>query len=1367
MTPRAFARPLPLLALLLCGGPVLAQSFQSSFANVAFDRAKAPSSFHGVVEVEAPTGAASITLPLGPGIGARGLHFTPTFSFRASPQLRISNTSTEAILSSSVDQPTILPQSIDELYFESAGLASLSPGYLDLALFLGIHRRQSNWRLPNGGSGSVLGELPAAVSSSAAAHTVISAFGYAGETISLAPHYSTDASFSEPFVKMGSDDSLVVGLAGDELSVPVDYSNGTTVYKYTFPHRVLVVRQDVAYEFDYVSHHSRDIHVPYVSNRDKSPLDYARYVIKKATNRFGESVLYTYDPGGLSYTATWSKDSSVYVKVERECLRTALSQGVPSLGRSDIFHTMSSTILVSYGGVQASTYRVQIPANETGPVCQPISGGGSGTGTYLDAPWGSWEGFQPLRVTEEASGESVEFGYSTGPGVAWVIPWLIFPTVLSSVRSAHKTTNLTWEPYRFRINYNPFQWQGMVAGNPAGRPAFALGVTHIDDEDLVTHEHRVTTHQRAVPQINWIEEPGQPYPGESWTSTAFYDAITHPDGRITVLKFVEPPASNGTTGAEGLQNQAHLKHLVAEQREYQAGANWQGDLGAAPGSTGTYRATLSSGWDLHSIGNSAGLTGLDSVPYPLQTETWEQDLGVYRLSRKEDWNGTGWQRSINAIQGGGTFDRNTQFTLTSNPGAWLFNLPEYEATTGQPARHRVFNSNGTVDEETIDGAPDGSLTLKFTYHPGLPTPSAVRLSSASFYNPSVVGADYGVDGWGFINSIQLLGAAYSVSQENDALGRPKNQTDANGHTTGFEYDTVGRLTDVRPPSPQLPTHYGYGSDNLSVTQTRGLAGSTFHYDGFGQLSGVDRLGGASMSLGYDSAGRKNYESVWGGGAAHSYGYDHRDRMTSHVDPNGIHTDTAYSGLSRTVTVGSLVTSFQNDGLGRLSKVTDALGNSTTYDYDDGDRILHAISQDGASGPTQTRTWGYNGLGWLKSLNQPESGDTTYSDFTVQGKPKSTNYNGKVVTATVDSLGRVRTVDGPDVHQAFDFDGGAPYNGKLRAAEDKAVRLEYGYDGQGLLSDITTKIYASGQVGVGPEDSYTQSFGYDSAYGLRTSHTIGGRMIGFDYDRVKGLPTSVGTVNQPLASAGYDPTSWSLNYLGFPTAGASSTFSYDPDQLRLKTLSHAGPAAATKSWIYTYGTHGDAAQGEKIGMMLSDGEDAFDYDKLGRLTKATVKLPAAWGSGQSLVQEFEYDGFGNQIKSTTENSPNPVPWGLQKVINNFQFTLAEQGSLIARNQLPITAGGSDTGARYDDQGNLKQIFKTKGDAATQVELTYDALGRVVEMVDAERSVKERYFYSPEGLRTRIETYRYGGLIKVQHKLYNDQRQLVSEYEAVPQ
>jgi hypothetical protein len=85
MSPRCRA----LLLFLGLAAPGLAQSYQTQFGEVKFDRSHGPATWHGGVEVDQATGTVTVSLPLGPGIGARGLKYQPVLKGNWAPQAEV------------------------------------------------------------------------------------------------------------------------------------------------------------------------------------------------------------------------------------------------------------------------------------------------------------------------------------------------------------------------------------------------------------------------------------------------------------------------------------------------------------------------------------------------------------------------------------------------------------------------------------------------------------------------------------------------------------------------------------------------------------------------------------------------------------------------------------------------------------------------------------------------------------------------------------------------------------------------------------------------------------------------------------------------------------------------------------------------------------------------------------------------------------------------------------------------------------------------------------------------------------------------------------------------------------------------------
>lgn len=526
-----------------------------------------------------------------------------------------------------------------------------------------------------------------------------------------------------------------------------------------------------------------------------------------------------------------------------------------------------------------------------------------------------------------------------------------------------------------------------------------------------------------------------------------------------------------------------------------------------------------------------------------------------------------------------------------------------------------------------------------------------------------------------------------------------------------------------------------------------------------------------------------------------YTYDAQGRLMKVRDPNGVITTTAYTpgafGTRKTVTRGegadASVTHFEADGFGRLRAAINESEQGpllTSYTYDLADRIKQVDQWSSASilngawvgsGQRQVRSWAYNPMGWLQQLTQPESGTTTYSDFDVAGRPWRTNYNGRIVDSTFDPLGRVLSIKAQDgtVDQSFTYDeaGRGASKGKLTSARSGQVHRDLFYSGlNGRLSHIERKI-----------DGFTfkQEINYDTYGNVSTrrypSHVspenLGVSQV-LSYDNPRGMPESSG-YGTVVSLFDYDPVHWGLVQANTPlgTSTAQTRYSYAEDQKRLIALSHGAivrPGAQEiplPSWAYVY---------DDQGRLLRDGEDRYTYDRLGRIKTALVRDPVGT---QPIFQSFDYDAFGNRIQASTGSVTNWVPGnpepaslsvspsvrtGLTNQVANIQFSAARPELL--KNQLPSTTiQGYPTGAAYDPQGNLIQVFPRVGASGEAISMSYDALGRVSSMAYGPSATRkaEQYLYDDEGLRIRVwdgSTYRYN--------IYNEARQLIAQFEKTP-
>lgn len=1517
----------------------LAQSYQSSFSAVQFDRAKGPATFTSGVEVDAATGAASMNIPIGPGIGERGIKYRPILSMRISPQVAISSANEDYPLFEmpSGDWYTI-QQAVDTGYQRGYGSSSFSPGVLDLGHMVStVDNKQLTYSLPGGGGGRVLGQVPAAVTP-AVVQAMLPAFGFTssdlvgylpGPAVPLANRFAWDA---VPAVQMSSTGQLVLGLrvAGtpdavlgttDEVTDDIQY-NPQSAYSWQFPRRMLVIAGDVAYEYQYVDHTYMTRTIPYLAISQKNQLYSAHYMLTKIRNRFGESISFVYDADGIGYTATWSTNPKVSIRVQVVGTAT-LPAGQSSLMVSNATITSATQIRVTYLGISqpVSTYLIEESPVEsnidllTGPASPAAATSAHGQRAYdmthFDTPN---LGVQPFSILEEGTGQQISFnwgsGYSTGAGACWN-GGTTYPTVLSSVTfgsqsqtTPNRTVTLLWQVYRYRQNYNSETWLGIVPSSAPGRPTYFFGVAKVSDVDA--SQRRITTHNRVLPTSNWVDSPTTNPPLDQWVDTTFYDAITYPDGSTVLHRFVEPPSTNALTGPAGMQNLAFIKTLERETRYYAAGVDYMADLSVtSPAASSAYKWVEKDRFDVLCVGDPTtnNLTA-QAVPYPTRTRTWDKDSQVLTVEETTDWDSTnfGWKTNHLATCINSSPDLTPDFSSLAQQG---LDNPVYPATLGveretdttfntdlsnwfiarvathvtktlhdntgflatgvglpdiQPSVNKNYEpeSSGLDRVNSVDvvGSDGMTVTTLLTYQGTSHTLSAAELASANLNSSGLllsglVGVSaYGCDPNGYLNSINQkpnAGTTLQVGQSQDEIGRPMSQTDMNGKVTTLGWDPAGRLDSIQPPDGDLASSISYDTDLRGITVTRGAQVTGYRYNGFGDMILEKREGPGGVWShkihGYDAMGRKTGETIWqpGDGSAQegdwakpnlivpvttttpsqttckswgtdangnpvclswytspattttvpaiytgtSIGYDTRGRVTQTIDPNNIQVGTQYLGLTRQVTLGQgssnpEVTLYTADAAGRLVQVTDALGQITHYFYDGGGRIRQ-VQQVGSSGLVQTRTWAYNGLGWLTSLTQPESGTTAYTSFTVAGSPTVTNYDGRILTMGPDWMGRPLSVvssspGDTSVAQTFVYDTALGGKGKLASSTDGSVTRTFIYGAaDGRLDNLTTSLVIQGVP-----HAFTQSFTYD-AYGNRTSGSTSNKTWTQAYLPETGMPSllSYGSTGAVASTpwSNWDPVSWMLDQVSYGN-GVKTNFSYDADQQRLTQILHSptsgGPLA---QWVYTYDPLGNLVQASDL---VANTSDQYTYDSLNRLQSALVASPT-YGDQR---QQFTYDAFGNRTSSliqgvtgwsgargAIDSTPYLGPSALLNDPNRQVVNATFNASDTERNnQLPAnTSAGASTGAIYDAQGNLTQVYVKPGDSTTQLTMVYDALGRVVQLANAKTNLVETYQYTAEGLRSIVAIYQGSvapqNLVKIQYRIYNDARQLVSEYELV--
>jgi RHS repeat-associated protein len=386
--------------------------------------------------------------------------------------------------------------------------------------------------------------------------------------------------------------------------------------------------------------------------------------------------------------------------------------------------------------------------------------------------------------------------------------------------------------------------------------------------------------------------------------------------------------------------------------------------------------------------------------------------------------------------------------------------------------------------------------------------------------------------------------------------------------------------------------------NKRITQINYPDGGTesFTYNSFGQvLTHVLRAGGTETFT-YDGRGLKQtYRDPYHATGNPSFWYQHDtlDRLSGETDalgsgPGDINHTTSYTYNSRgqvLVTTHpvdpvdgqrhSVTNVFNSDGT--LAGVTDELGNTTSFTYDDY-RRLRSVQRPGHNTPVTTYAYyDANGTG----------DDYTHTDSNLT---HVISPGGKTVTATYDENFRRAAVT-------------------LGDGTSDAATTSYGYDNAGNMTSIVSPNEQAGQPYAGQSTVAT----YDERNRIMSVTDPLGNSTTFKYDAA-GRKASVTRANAQVTT--YDSYD-AMNRL------LQQTIKQTPD-----------PDAVTK---YTYYTSGLLAsmQDPRLVANSSIYKYSYAYDQMGRKTGVTYP-PDSYSVQRS--EAWHYDTVG-RIDTFTNRAGN--------------------------------------------------------------------------------------------------------------------------------
>lgn len=571
--------------------------------------------------------------------------------------------------------------------------------------------------------------------------------------------------------------------------------------------------------------------------------------------------------------------------------------------------------------------------------------------------------------------------------------------------------------------------------------------------------------------------------------------------------------------------------------------------------------------------------------------------------------------------------------------------------------------------------------------------------------------------------------------------------------TGDQIDALGRTLQATVHGGVISPQYQYAFNPLSVTVTGPRVTATRTFDAAGDQIGYSDPD-STVTLKRDANGRVYEADRQEDGAVYSafYGYSDLDWETNYADLAG----TIFSAVPRAD--------------GNDLSITDARGNTTTYDYSALGETLDRRRPDGMevraryNAQRQLVYQGDPGAGFnygfdpdlrLTNSTLRSGAVVAYSGFDPRNLPttlalpggggqtvkydlqrrvlqRKVNYQATTWEEdyTYDALGRVRAETyiqngGPNNTAGFDIDPAGPLLAEHYHQDNADFTIGYGYYADGTRKSIT---YPSGVIVTEVRDST---------------------------GRLTGLSDGKGNIIQAL--------SWQGNHQPKAIQLGSTmlvTNTYDPrGRLTGGLVSRASDGAVLAHLRYQY----DAANNVDVRQFVhrNGKADNLGYDVAERLSRAQVgAVPLANNAFATPLYDvsYNYNAGGLDYLTTAALATNLTP-DLPAFATNWT---AHDNFL-----LPAFVDGFNRG-QADPMGNVAQAMlwvRSAGSidpAPVAATLQHDGLGRLVSITRADGVTIDNE-YRPGGLRIARKVSQGGQVLSSSSYVYDSSARLLEEYD----
>ncbi|MDN4617494.1 RHS repeat-associated core domain-containing protein [Paenibacillus sp. PsM32] len=426
-----------------------------------------------------------------------------------------------------------------------------------------------------------------------------------------------------------------------------------------------------------------------------------------------------------------------------------------------------------------------------------------------------------------------------------------------------------------------------------------------------------------------------------------------------------------------------------------------------------------------------------------------------------------------------------------------------------------------------------------------------------------------------------------------------------------------------------------------------------------------------------------------------YTYDIAGNVLTYTDPKGNKNN---EGVTN---------SYRYDRLNRLNSLKNAMNETTSYQYDGNNQLIHiSLKNDlGASTPI-IYSKEFNESAMLLSKTDPADQKTQNKYDTLGRLQSNTDRNGSFTNYTYDERGQVLSY-------------------KKTMTSPKAQTMEYQYTfGKGnILTDQAT-MQTTGLPKIGQQTTVDSLKRPTRLYSYTSSN---------DY---------VGTINLKYNTWGQLENSQTNYQAGTSTIGTQQNYSYDAKQ-QLSSVVLNGTAKNIK---YTYTPQGKVKS--IVYPTMTNGkvlQTNYTYDALNRVLTTINSLDSV----ELSASLYDYDTNGNIVKATERRQ------GKSDVVTNYDYDGLNRLSSISQNGKIVSS------YTYDLRGNRITLEDTRLteerllESLKNMNYSYNALNKL-DTVD-QNQTSTSFRYAPDGSRYQkqvITTDSKGVKTTTAYKYIND-------------